>query len=70
MAVNGRRFSADVLHEAIKAAKTGIGFIELLVKIPTTHKTVKLLLSRWEKYPQLVPGSSKPDLLSDIIKAH
>jgi len=66
--VNGRRFSPEVLHDAIKTAKTGSDPIELLVENTDYYKTVKLDYHEGEKYPHLVRDESKPDLLSDIIK--
>jgi len=67
--VNGRRFSPEVLHDAIKAAKNGSDAIELLVENTDYYKTVKLDYHEGEKYPHLVRDESKPDLLSEIIKA-
>ena len=69
IAVNGRRFSADVLHDAIKAAKGGTDPIELLVENADYIKTFKLNYHEGEKYPHLVRDESKPDLMSDILKA-
>jgi predicted metalloprotease with PDZ domain len=69
VAVDGRRFSAEVLHEAIKGAKSGSARIELLVENTDYFKTFKLDYHDGEKYPHLVRDESKPDLLSDIIKA-
>jgi predicted metalloprotease with PDZ domain len=69
VAVNGRRFSAEVLHEAIKAAKGGTEPIELLVENADYYKTFKLDYHEGEKYPHLVRDESKPDLLSEILKA-
>lgn len=68
VAVNGRRFSADVLHDAIKAAKDGTDPIELLVENTGYYRTFKLDYHEGEKYPRLVRDESKPDLLSDILK--
>jgi predicted metalloprotease with PDZ domain len=70
VAVNGRRFSGDVLHDAVKATKSGSDPIELLVENTDYYRTVKLDYHEGEKYPHLVRDESKPDLLSDIIKAH
>ena len=69
VAVNGRRFSADALHDAIKAAKGATDPIELLVENTDYFKTYKLNYHEGEKYPRLVRDESKPDLLSDILKA-
>jgi predicted metalloprotease with PDZ domain len=69
VAVNGRHFSAEVLHEAIKAAKGTTEPIELLVENTDYYKTFKLNYHEGEKYPRLVRDEAKPDLLSDILKA-
>jgi predicted metalloprotease with PDZ domain len=69
VAVNGRRFSADILREAIKAAKNGGAPIELLVENTEYYKTYKLDYHGGESYPHLVRDESKPDLLTDILKA-
>jgi hypothetical protein len=69
VAVNGRRFSSDVLREAIKAAKNGSAPIELLVENTDYYKTYKLDYHGGESYPHLVRDESKPDLLADILKA-
>ena len=67
--VNGRRFSSDVLRDALKAAKTNTAPIELLVENDEYYKTYKLDYHGGEQYPHLVRDESKPDLLSDILKA-
>jgi predicted metalloprotease with PDZ domain len=69
VAVNGRRFSAEILRDAIKAAKSSTTPIELLVENADYYKTYKLHYHGGETYPHLVRDESKPDLLSDILKA-
>ncbi len=69
VAVNGRKFSADVLHDALKAGKNGSASLELLVENTDYYKTYKLDYHGGEKFPHLVRDESKPDLLSDILKA-
>ena len=69
VALNGRKFSAEVLHDAIKAAKGNSNPIELLVENSDYFKTIKLDYHDGEKYPHLVRDESKPDLLGEIIKA-
>ena len=68
VAVNGRRFSADVLRDAIKSAKNSTVPIELLVENTDYYKTYKLDYHGGEMYPHLVRDESKPDLLTDILK--
>ena len=69
IAVNGRKFSSDVWHDAIRAAKTGPSPIELIVENTEYFKVVKLDYHDGEKYPHLVRDESKPDLLSEIYRA-
>jgi predicted metalloprotease with PDZ domain len=67
-AVNGKRFSADVLCDVLKAAKNNSDPIELLVENADYFKTYKVDYHGGEKYPHLVRDDSKADVLSDIIK--
>jgi len=69
VAVNGRRFSPEVLRDEIKAAKNSRDTIDLLVENTDYYKTYKLDYHGGEKYPHLVRDDSKPDLLSEILKA-
>jgi predicted metalloprotease with PDZ domain len=67
--VNGRKFTPDVLHDAIKEAKGSKAPIELLIENTDYINTVKLDYHDGERYPHLVRDGSKPDLLGEIIKA-
>jgi predicted metalloprotease with PDZ domain len=69
VAVNGRRFTPEVLHDAVKASKTSRDPIDLLVENADYYKTYKLDYHGGEKYPHLVRDDSKSDLLSEILKA-
>jgi predicted metalloprotease with PDZ domain len=69
VAVNGRRFSPEVLKDALKAAKDGSTPIEILVENTDYYKTYKIDYHGGEKYPHLVRDESEPDLLTDILKA-
>ncbi|MGA8761656.1 MAG: M61 family peptidase, partial [Candidatus Sulfotelmatobacter sp.] len=69
VAVNGRQFSADGLHDALKAGKNGRESLELLVENADYYKTYKLDYHGGERYPHLVRDESTPDLLSEIYKA-
>ena len=69
IAVNGRHFSGEVLRDAIKAAKNNNAPIELLVENTDYYKTYKLDYHGGEAYPHLVRDDSKPDLLTEILKA-
>jgi hypothetical protein len=69
VAVNGRRWTADLLRTAIKAARTNAAPIELLVENEDYFKSCKVDYHEGEKYPRLERASTKPDLLKDILKA-
>jgi predicted metalloprotease with PDZ domain len=68
VAVNGRRFTPELLRSAIKAAKGSSTPIELLVESDDFFKTAKLDYHNGEKYPRLERDPSKPDVLSEIAK--
>jgi predicted metalloprotease with PDZ domain len=69
IAVNGRKYSADVLREALRAGKSGSTPLELIVENTDYYKTYKLDYHGGERYPHLVRDESKPDLLTEIYKA-
>jgi len=68
LAVNGRRWSAEILREAIRAAKNSSQPIELLVDNDDFLKTYRLDYHGGERYPHLERDPAAPDLLSDIAK--
>jgi predicted metalloprotease with PDZ domain len=68
--VNGRKFSADVLHDALREGKNSSAPLELLVENTDYYKTVKLDYHGGEKFPHLVRDEAKPDVLTEIIKPH
>src|SRR5947209_6343316 len=70
IAVNGKKFSVDVLHDALRATRNSSEPLELLVENTDYYKVLKIDYHGGEKFPHLVRDESKPDLLSDIIKAH
>jgi predicted metalloprotease with PDZ domain len=68
LTVNGRTFSAEVLHDAIAKAKTDTAPIELVVENGSFVETYRVNYHGGERYPHLERDTTKPDLLSDIIK--
>src|SRR5258706_499629 len=52
--VNGRKYSAEVLHDALKAGKSGTAPLELLVENTDYYKTYKIDYHGGERYPHLV----------------
>ena len=69
VAVNGKRFTADAMSDALRGAKNSSDPIELLVENTEYYKTYKLDYHGGEQYPHLVRDESKPDVLTDIIAA-
>ena len=68
LAVNNRRWTAELLRTAIKEAKDSSAPIELLVENGDVFKNCALDYHGGERYPDLERDSSKPDLLTEIIK--
>jgi hypothetical protein len=68
VAVNGRKFSPNILRDALHEGKKSSDALELLVENTEYYRTFKLDYHWGEKYPHLVRDQTKPDVLSDIIK--
>src|SRR5580692_3055968 len=68
LAVNGRQFSPDLLHAAIKAAQGTSQPIDLLVENAQFFKTYSVSYHDGEKHPHLERTSDQPDILGDILK--
>ena len=66
IAVNGRRWTPEILREAIRAAKGGGEPIELLVENVEFFHTYRIDYRGGERYPHLERIPGKPDLLTDI----
>jgi predicted metalloprotease with PDZ domain len=68
IAINGRRASDELLHNAIKEAKGGTDPIELIVENQGFFKVVKLNYHEGEKYPRLTRDGNSPVILDDVMK--
>ena len=68
VAVNGRRWTPDLLRTAIKASRTNPAPIELLVENEDYFKSCKVDYHEGEKYPWLAREPAKPDVLAEILK--
>ena len=70
IAVDGRKYSADVLHQAISGAKSSTQPIALLLNTDDFYRTVDIDYHGGDRYPHLerVPGSI--DLLGQIMAPH
>jgi len=69
-AVNRRKYTADVMNDALTAAKNSGEPIELLVENTDYFKAYRVDYHGGRRYPHLVRDESKPDVLSDIIRRH
>jgi predicted metalloprotease with PDZ domain len=68
IAVDGEKYSAAVLKDAIKSAKSGAAPIELIVQNGDAFTTVKVDYHGGLKYPRLERVGATPDRLSDITR--
>ena len=68
VAVNGRRASAEVLRQMVRATKTSSEALDLLVENNEFYKTYRLNYHGGEKYPHLERVSERTDLLDEILK--
>jgi len=68
IAVNGRQYYPVVLRDAVQAAVTKTGPIELLVKNGEYYQTFKIDYHGGEMYPHLTRDDTKADVLSKIIE--
>jgi len=68
IAVNGRKWTPSVLHEAVKAAQGSDQPIELLVENAQFFKTYSVAYHDGEKNPHLERVPDQPDILGDILK--
>jgi predicted metalloprotease with PDZ domain len=70
LAVNGRRFTPQVFRDALFEGKNSSQPLQLLIENTDYFRTFLLDYHGGEKYPHLVREESKPDTLSEIIRAH
>ncbi len=68
IAVNNRAFTADIVHEALRAAKTSTTPTEYLVRDGDYFRTIKVDYHGGEKYPHLQRNNDQPDLIAKIIQ--
>lgn len=68
VAVNGRKYTPDLLRDELKLGKESKAPLQLLVSSGDFYKTHSLDYHGGEKYAHLVRDESKPDVLGDIIK--
>jgi predicted metalloprotease with PDZ domain len=68
-AVNGVKFNADALKDAVAAAKKNHAPIKLLVTNFNEYKTIKIDYHDGLKYPRLKRIKGQPDYLSEVLAA-
>jgi predicted metalloprotease with PDZ domain len=68
-AVNGRKWTPEILHAAIKAGQGSGASIELLVENAQFFKTYSIAYHEGEKNPHLERVASQPDLMGEMLKA-
>jgi predicted metalloprotease with PDZ domain len=68
IAVNGRRWTPDVLRAALKEAETSTAPIELLVENAQFFRTYSIPYHGGEKNPHLERVAGQPDLLTVLLK--
>jgi predicted metalloprotease with PDZ domain len=69
VAVNGRKWSPELLHVAVKAAQANNQPIDLLVENAQFFKTYSVDYYEGEKNPHLERVPNQPDILGDILKS-
>ena len=70
LAVNERRYTPQVFRDALRAGKGQKEPLELLVENADYFRSFRLDYHDGERYPHLARDESRPDKLSDIIRAH
>ena len=68
VAVNDRAYTADLLHDAMKAGTKNDEPIRFLVLSDDYYQTRSISYHGGERFPHLVRVEGKPDLLDDIAK--
>ena len=68
VAVNGRKWTPELLHSALKAAQATSQNIELLVENQQFFKTYSIPYHAGEKNPHLQRVPDRPDLMGSLLK--
>jgi len=68
IAVNGRKWTPEVLLDAIRRARTSKDPIELLLESGDYFQTYRIDYHGGERYPHLEAVEGKPDILADISR--
>jgi predicted metalloprotease with PDZ domain len=68
LSVNGRGWSVDALHDAVRSTRNRASSIEVNVENLGFAGNARISYHGGEMYPHLVRDESHPDLLSDILR--
>jgi predicted metalloprotease with PDZ domain len=68
IAVNGRKYSTDILREAIKSAHDTRQLIAVIAEASQFYKTYSIAYFDGEKIPHLERVEGQPDILANILK--
>ncbi|MGH9565036.1 MAG: M61 family metallopeptidase, partial [Candidatus Angelobacter sp.] len=68
IAVNGRKWSRDVMRAALKASLQKQEPISILAENGEYYRTYQVNYHDGERYPHMIRNEGKPDLLGEIIK--
>jgi predicted metalloprotease with PDZ domain len=67
IAIDGRKYSKDVLADALKAGGDAPRVLNLLVQKDDTYKTVEVHYAGHARHPRLERDAATPDLLTPIL---
>lgn len=68
VAVNGRDYSADLLHDAVQSAQQSHKPVQLLVEKDEMFRTISIPYYGGLRYPHLERVKGTPDRLSEVVK--
>lgn len=67
--INGKAWSPEALHDAVRTTKSGAGSIEFVADNDGFSKSYRVNYRGGEQYPHLVRIEGQPDVLSEILKS-
>jgi len=70
VAVNGRRYSREVLEDALRLGKERAQPVEILAENSEFFRTYTLDWKAGMRFPKLERDAAKPDLLEEILRPH
>jgi predicted metalloprotease with PDZ domain len=70
VAVNGKKFTPELLEAAIVAAKSSHKPMELLIEDADYFRTLSVAYFDGPRFPHLARIEGTPDTLSEVLKSH